>query len=81
MSNKVSIFLATAAALALSGCAGSTGGVSTPAPVNNDPGYQAGYRDGCTTAHGEYKKNSELFKSDKNYYDGWFAGRSSCQYK
>jgi hypothetical protein len=69
-------------AFGLSGCVGSAGGgAAAPAspPANSDPNYQAGYQDGCTTAHGEYKKDSKLFNADKNYYDGWFAGRSACQ--
>jgi len=43
------------------------------------PAFQDGYKDGCTTAHGEYTKSSDRFNSDTEYHDGWFAGRSACQ--
>ena len=79
--NKMTV-LALITVIGLSGCAGSVAGSSNPTPpANSDPNYQAGYQDGCTTAHGEYKKDSKLFNADKNYYDGWFAGRSACQYR
>ena len=47
---------------------------------NRSISFREGYRNGCTTAHGEYAKDSQRFKSDREYYDGWFAGRSACQY-
>jgi hypothetical protein len=70
-----------ALAAGLSGCGSSTLQAPSPMtpPADSDPNFQAGYQDGCTTAHGEYKKDSKLFNADKNYYDGWFAGRSACQ--
>ena len=71
----VTIFL-----FSLNGCGTVTTGGPAPAAVDS-PGYKAGYQDGCTTAHGEYTKNHELFKNDRDYYDGWFAGRSGCQEK
>lgn len=65
--------------LGLSGCMG----LGEPAPTvtadTQSPAYQKGYSDGCATAHGEYRKESGLFRSDRNYYEGWFAGRSGCQ--
>jgi len=67
--------------LGLGGCMGIGSTPVPAAPVNNDPNFRTGYQDGCTTAHGEYKKDSKLFNADKNYYDGWFAGRSACQPK
>jgi hypothetical protein len=72
---------ALALAAGLSGCGGSMLEAPSPTtpPANSDPNFQAGYQDGCTTAHGEYTKDSKLFNADKNYYDGWFAGRSACQ--
>jgi hypothetical protein len=82
MSKMSTIVAAGILALGLSGCVGSMGGATaspTTPPANSDPNFQAGYQDGCTTAHGEYKKDSKLFNADKNYYDGWFAGRSACQ--
>ena len=41
--------------------------------------YKKGIHDGCTTAKGRYKKAHRLFKSDKQYNKGWFAGRNKCQ--
>ncbi len=41
--------------------------------------FKKGAKDGCNTAHGNYSKDSKLFKSNKDYHDGWFAGRSFCQ--
>jgi len=82
MRKMTSIVAAGFLALGLSGCVGSVGKTAvspTTPPPNSDPNFQAGYQDGCTTAHGEYKKDSKLFNADKNYYDGWFAGRSACQ--
>jgi hypothetical protein len=82
MSRNFSLALAAALLLALSGCGSSalSGSASPATPAaDSDPNYRAGYQDGCTTAHGEYKKDSKLFNADKNYYDGWFAGRSACQ--
>jgi len=77
------VMAVTVILLGLGGCVGPMG---EPAPasassVNSDPNFQLGYRDGCATAHGEYTKDSQRFNADKNYYDGWFAGRSACQYK
>jgi len=82
MSKITSIVTSGLLILGLGGCAGSMGGTApspTTPPADSDPNYQSGYQDGCTTAHGEYKKDSKLFNADKNYYDGWFAGRSACQ--
>ncbi len=55
----------------LSGC-GST------APVMKSPSFQQGEQDGCQTARGEYTKSSELFRTDPDYENGWFAGRRAC---
>ena len=66
--------------ISLNGCGAVTAEGPTPANINS-PNYQIGYQDGCTTAHGDYTKNGQLFKSDRDYYDGWFAGRSGYQEK
>ncbi|ADV45364.1 hypothetical protein [Nitratifractor salsuginis] len=66
-------------ALGLSGCMGSAQPSPAPTADTQSPAYQKGYSDGCATAHGEYQKESELFRNDRNYYEGWFAGRSGCQ--
>jgi len=54
---------------------------TSPELSTQSEAFRSGYGDGCKTAHGEYTKDSERFKSSKDYYDGWFAGRSGCQYK
>ncbi len=56
--------------LLLSGC-GSTPAVKSPA-------YTQGAHDGCQTAHGTYTKDSERFRNDPDYENGWFAGRREC---
>jgi len=69
--------------IGLGGCSNSltVSPSSSNPPADSSPSYKEGYYDGCSTAHGTYTKESELFNTDKNYYDGWFAGRSACQYK
>lgn len=58
--------------LALSACTNS-------APTLPDtPGFKQGHHDGCSTAKGTYTKNSELFRNDADYQDGWFYGRKHC---
>ena len=51
---------------------------STTAPMIKSPNYTLGEQDGCATANGTYTKNSDLFKSDPDYENGWFAGRKQC---
>jgi outer membrane lipoprotein-sorting protein len=40
--------------------------------------FMQGQNDGCTTATGEYTKNSELFNNQSDYAQGWFTGRKNC---
>lgn len=47
---------------------------------SKSPLFREGYDAGCATAHGEYTKDSKKFNSEDEYKNGWFAGRSSCQY-
>ena len=42
------------------------------------PSFQAGAKDGCATASGEYTKNSTAFNNDSEYHNGWFHGRKKC---
>jgi len=42
--------------------------------------YQKGVKDGCTTAKGKYQKSHRLFKTNKEYEDGWFSGRNKCRH-
>jgi major membrane immunogen (membrane-anchored lipoprotein) len=66
-----SIFVA--ASLLLAACTSS----SIPAP-SQTPSFKAGSSDGCATASGTYTKNSDSFRNDKEYHDGWFYGRKKC---
>jgi len=57
----------------LNGCTGTT-----PQPVVKSESFMLGHKDGCATATGEYTKNSDAFRTDKAYYEGWFDGRKNC---
>lgn len=46
--------------------------------VPKSPMFKLGQTDGCTTANGAYTKNSENFRSSKDYEEGWYAGRKEC---
>jgi len=41
--------------------------------------YKKGIRDGCTTAKGDYRKSHSLFRTNEDYHNGWFLGRSRCK--
>jgi major membrane immunogen (membrane-anchored lipoprotein) len=52
---------------------------SSNLPVNaQTPNFKLGSQDGCTTASGAYTKNSDSFRNNKDYQDGWFYGRKKC---
>ena len=70
---KGSIF-AVAGMLLLNACASGSSSV----PISNTPEFKQGQHDGCTTANGDYVKNSEMFRSNMDYQNGWFYGRSKC---
>ena len=46
--------------------------------IPKSPMYKTGQTDGCATATGAYTKNSENFRNDKEYKDGWYVGRKNC---
>ena len=46
--------------------------------VPKSPMFKLGQTDGCTTATGTYTKNSENFRNNPDYQEGWFAGRRDC---
>ena len=50
---------------------------STPVMVKS-PSFKVGEKDGCETATGDYTKNSDAFKMDDDYKNGWFSGRKNC---
>ncbi|SFV54296.1 hypothetical protein MNB_SV-10-407 [hydrothermal vent metagenome] len=66
--------IGTVGILLLSAC---TGGPSS-VPVSHTPEFKQGQHDGCTTAGGTYVKNSKMFRSNMDYQNGWFYGRSKC---
>ena len=73
MTKPMNISLITGAALLFTACTGSI------LPVNAETsGFKSGSQDGCATASGNYRKNSNSFKNDINYKDGWFYGRKKC---
>lgn len=54
--------------------------------VRKDPNYRAGYSDGCGAANAENASIREkpyrdevLFRSDKDYRNGWQSGFASCR--
>jgi len=51
---------------------------TSSAPVVQSPSFKAGSQDGCATANGTYTKNSHSFSNDKEYQNGWYAGRKNC---
>jgi len=46
--------------------------------IVKSPSFKLGEKDGCTTATGDYTKNSDAFKMDNDYKNGWYEGRKSC---
>jgi len=51
---------------------------STATPMVKSPSFELGEKDGCATATGAYTKNSDSFKIDADYKNGWFYGRKNC---
>ena len=71
MTKIINVSLLAAASLLFTACTSS-------APVVQSPSFNSGSQDGCATAKGTYIKNSHSFKNDKEYQDGWYAGRKKC---
>jgi len=71
--HKLSLSLLTTLSMFLGAC------TSSDIPlVPKSPMYTSGKTDGCSTANGTYTKNSENFRNDVDYQEGWFAGRKNC---
>ena len=71
--NKLSLSLIAATSMFLGAC------TSSDVPmVPKSPMYKLGQTDGCATASGAYTKNSANFRNNKEYQEGWFAGRKNC---
>ena len=66
--------IGAAGILILSACTGGSSAI----PVSHTPEFIQGQNDGCRTADGEYVKNSEMFRTNMDYQNGWFYGRSKC---
>ena len=71
--------LIPAGILLLSSCAGDSG-------LSEEPGFTAGFGDGCATAQEEDKsfstkrhRDADQFESDPAYRSGWRQGWQQCQ--
>ena len=51
---------------------------SSSIAVAESASFKLGKKDGCMTATGEYAKDSQAFNADKEYKNGWYAGRKNC---
>lgn len=72
-------FLCAAAVLSIGACASDSG-------LSEEPGYIAGYGDGCATANEQEKsfsttriKDDYQFENDPAYRSGWRQGWQQCQ--
>ncbi len=73
------LLICAAGAALLAACATSSG-------LSDEPGYTAGFGDGCATAHELDKsfstkrvKDDDLFENDRAYRSGWRQGYQECQ--
>jgi len=73
MTSSIIKYTIIASTLLLSACSQP----SIP-PLPKSEAFQAGEKDGCSTAQGTYTKDSERFKNDADYHNGWFEGRKVC---
>jgi hypothetical protein len=73
MKKIINVVIMLSVSLLFTACTG------TNLPANaGTSSFKAGSNDGCTTASGSYTKNSNAFRNDKDYKDGWFYGRKKC---
>jgi hypothetical protein len=73
MKKIMSVSIIASAAILFTACTGS----SVPV-VEKSPSFKLGQEDGCATASGTYTKDSNSFKNNQDYYNGWFYGRKNC---
>ena len=73
MKKMITAALITALSLVLTACTSSSA-----TPMVKSPSFELGEKDGCSTASGAYTKNSDSFKMDADYKNGWFYGRKNC---
>ncbi len=71
---------------ALAGALLTLGACATESGLSEEPGFLAGYGDGCATAHEEDKsfstkrvRDADLFETDRAYRAGWRQGWQQCQ--
>jgi hypothetical protein len=43
------------------------------------PSFRAGFRDGCDSFRGSYRRDAARFNADANYATGWQDGFSICR--
>ena len=78
-------FTVMALAVCLAGC-----GILFPShrdrAAKNNPGFKAGFSDGCASAtnqetnyRGEQVRDEQLYKTDKHYRAGWASGYYNCR--
>ena len=72
MKKIINIALISTVSLLFTAC------TSSSVPLVKSPSFKLGEKDGCMTATGDYVKNSNAFNTDKEYKDGWYAGRKNC---
>jgi len=72
MKKIISIGLISAVSILFTGC------TSSAPTLPDSPSFKQGNHDGCATAKGEYTKNSERFRGNADYQDGWYYGRKHC---
>ena len=72
MRKIINVLLVAVASLLFTACTSSS-----PVVVQS-PSFKLGSQDGCATAKGTYIKNSHSFNNDKEYQNGWYAGRKNC---
>ena len=54
------------------------GCTSSEPTLPDTPSFKQGQMDGCATATGDYVKNNDAFEMDRDYHNGWFYGRKTC---
>ena len=54
------------------------GCTSSEPSLPDTPSFKQGQKDGCATATGNYVKDHNAFETDRDYQNGWFYGRKSC---
>jgi hypothetical protein len=72
MKKLINLLLVITGLLLFIGC------TSSEPSLPDTPSFKQGQKDGCATATGNYVKDNHAFKTDRDYQNGWFYGRKSC---